>query len=280
MDAAPRADIDDCAAKWGVVPEGEFLETCSSVILLGRKDGRPVALKLFKPGSDERGAPAVLRAYAGRGAIEALAWDDGAVLLERVCPGRPLTELTVAGRDDEATRVFCQVADALHRAARPGGGVTPIEALGDSFDRYLASDDRRVDRRRVALAKTLFKRLTASQSRRVLLHGDLHHGNILRDDRRGWLAIDPKGYWGDPAYEAAAFLYNPICHPQRYTDVRCIRRRLDAIAAGLDLDRGRLRQWAYAGMALSLVWELEDDSEPDPNRQAGLEAMRAMLNDV
>lgn len=43
----------------------------------------------------------------------------------------------------------------------------------------------------------------------MLLDGDLHHFNILRAHRQPWLAIDPKGLVGDPAYEVGAFLYNP-----------------------------------------------------------------------
>ena len=45
---------------------------------------------------------------------------------------------------------------------------------------------------------------------RVLLHGDLHHDNILRSGREGWLAIGPFGVFGDPGFEAGALLYNPI----------------------------------------------------------------------
>ena len=40
----------------------------------------------------------------------------------------------------------------------------------------------------------MYSRLCASQSRPRLLHGDLHHYNVLPDSERGWLAIDPKGW--------------------------------------------------------------------------------------
>jgi streptomycin 6-kinase len=53
----------------------------------------------------------------------------------------------------------------------------------------------------VATAVSLFNELLPSQSEPVLLHGDLHHWNILRATRVPWLALDPKGVVGEPAYE-------------------------------------------------------------------------------
>ena len=44
----------------------------------------------------------------------------------------------------------------------------------------------------------------------LVLHGDLHHYNILSAEREPWLAIDPKGIVGEPEYEAAAFLRNNL----------------------------------------------------------------------
>jgi len=42
-----------------------------------------------------------------------------------------------------------------------------------------------------------------------LLHGDLHHDNVLFDSRRGGLAIDPKGVIGELKYEIGAALETP-----------------------------------------------------------------------
>ena len=36
-----------------------------------------------------------------------------------------------------------------------------------------------------------------------MLHGDLHHDNVLTADREPWLAIDPHGVLGDPEKRAA-----------------------------------------------------------------------------
>jgi streptomycin 6-kinase len=96
----------------------------------------------------------------------------------------------------------------------------------------------------------------------VLLHGDLHHENVLRSRREPWLAIDPKGVAGEPAYEAGALLRNP--YPRLLEEPepgRLASRRLDRLAGELKLDRSRLRDWAFAQAVLSAIWHLEDGDE-------------------
>src|SRR5690606_23152783 len=58
-------------------------------------------------------------------------------------------------------------------------------------------------------ARILRDELIATSHKTVLLHGDLHHDNILKNSD-GWVVIDPKGFIGDPVYEVAAFIRNPI----------------------------------------------------------------------
>jgi streptomycin 6-kinase len=89
----------------------------------------------------------------------------------------------------------------------------------------------------------MFAELAASQGPRCLLHGDLHQTNILWDEQRGWLAIDPKGVIGEPAYEFGAALRNP--------DVGLADRRIHIIAERTGLDRERVAGWAYAQAVLS-----------------------------
>ncbi len=93
----------------------------------------------------------------------------------------------------------------------------------------------------------------------VLLHGDLHHENILAAEREPWLAIDPKGLVGEPAYEVGAWLRNPM--PQ-LLDMpqpgRILARRINQLAEELGFDRARLRDWGLAQAMLSAWWSMED----------------------
>jgi streptomycin 6-kinase len=90
----------------------------------------------------------------------------------------------------------------------------------------------------------------------VLLHGDLHHFNILAAERQPWLAIDPKGVVGEPAYEIGALLRNPT--DEVVFDPQVQARRIDLLTAELGLDRQRVIGWGIAQAVLSGWWSYED----------------------
>jgi streptomycin 6-kinase len=93
----------------------------------------------------------------------------------------------------------------------------------------------------------------------VLLHGNLHHDNILCAEREPWLAIDPKGLIGELAYETGALLRNLwpaiLAEPD---PARLIARRIDQLAEEVAFERARVRDWGMAQAVLSAWWFIED----------------------
>ena len=120
-------------------------------------------------------------------------------------------------------------------------------------------------------AEGLFAELIASTTENMLLHGDVHHFNILSAERAPWLAIDPQGVVGDPAFEIGPFLHNPSPQP---TSV--LKRRLDQFSDELDLDRERLHGWAVAQGVLSAWWCMEDGVDCWEEGIAYAERLRAI----
>ena len=94
------------------------------------------------------------------------------------------------------------------------------------------------------------------------LHGDLHHGNILSSDGRGWLAIDPKGLLGEPAYDLANVFLNPVGMMEVIQDPSRIDRLADRFARNLGYERRRLLRFAYVHAALSACWTLAEGGDP------------------
>jgi streptomycin 6-kinase len=114
----------------------------------------------------------------------------------------------------------------------------------------------------VERAEGLFAELLASQAPAVVLHGDLHHMNILAAGPGDWRAIDPKGVIGEPAYECGALLRNPIPQISSWPELaRTLARRIAVLAETLRLDRRRIHGWALAQTVLSAWWSVEDDPE-------------------
>ena len=120
----------------------------------------------------------------------------------------------------------------------------------------------------VERAEDLYRELAGSAQSEVVLHGDLHHWNILSAERQPWLAVDPKGVIGEPAYEVGAWLRNPIDRlGADVNPVGTFNRRVDQFSSHLGIELERLRGWGIAQAVLSAWWGYEDH---DPNWRIGL----------
>lgn len=254
-----------CTAAWQLTLGPAYPRSIHWVHAVTRADGTPAVLKLGPPEpghlADEAAA---LRAFDGHGAVRLLASDTGrgALLLERADPGTPVARL-VPGRDEDATAAVIGVLRRLHRPVPADCPLPDLRTLGRAFTAHLARypGDRPLPRRPVQVAATLFDELCDSATGRVVLHGDLHHDNVLTADREPWLAIDPHGVVGDPGYDAGALLYNPDPDNRAPELTALVPRRLEQLADGLAMPGERILAWAYVKAVLSDVWTAE--SGPD-----------------
>jgi streptomycin 6-kinase len=198
-----------------------------------------------------------LRVFAGNGSVRLLREDRhrGALLLERAEPGVPLGQL-VPRSDTEATAALIDVMCALHRPAPPGSRLWPVLAQRSALDEH-AQRHGLLPARLVARASGLFAELSADATEEVVLHGDLHHGNVLRAARSPWLAIDPHGAIGDRGYEVGSMLFNPDPDDRDATLLALVPRRIEQLAEGLELSEERVVAWGFVKAVLSQVWSCE-----------------------
>lgn len=238
-------------------------ETESSVFVFGRRKDQPVVLKVVKRTEDEWLSGAVLHAFEGRGVVRVFDYVEGALLLERLSPGSSLVSMATHGRDDQATGI---VADVIGRMSPQDAiaGVPTVEDWGLGFGHCQARDDNLIPRGLVEDARLVYSKLCVSQSRRRLLHGDLHHDNVLLDSERGWLAVDPKGVVGELEYEVGAALRNPHKQPELFASQARITRRVDRFERELHLDAGRVLAWAFSQAVLAAIWAIEDGFVIEP----------------
>jgi streptomycin 6-kinase len=275
--ALPRLLAGICES-WDLQPAGggPFAMSYHWVMPVTRPDGSAAVLKVGLPDDGHLAVEAAtLGAYAGRGAVRLLAHDParGAHLLERAEPGTPASSL-VPHDDAAALAALLSVRRELHAAPVPSDGVVPdVSRLGRSFDRYLRTypGDGPLPRRFVATAARLLDELCASAPARVVLHGDLHHDNVLRADdhagRERWLAIDPHGWVGDPGYDLGTILFNPLEVPDAAV-LDLLPGRLERIVADGGQPRERAVAWCFVKAVLSDVWTTEGDGEVDPSSRA------------
>ena len=228
-----------------------------------RADGTRAVLKLSPPFDREALAEIeAVRAFGGSGMVRLLESDpaEGAMLLERLEPGRPLHTL----RDDRVEmRIAAHVMKELWRPAPSNYGWTSVADWGNAFQRHRSEHGGAagpLPRAIFERGEHLYEELNASTTRRVLLHGDLHQGNILSASRQPWLAIDPKGVVGDPVFETGPLLLNlwedlyPVSDPSAI-----LARRVAWLADDLGTEPARVRLWGIARLVLSAVWSAENN---------------------
>lgn len=170
------------------------------VVPVRRRDGGDAVLKVSFPHPGNRYEPDAFEAWAGRGAVvlHERSDQDYAMLLERAHP----TILASLGDEDEIAGVAGRIN---RRLAISAPAIFPrLQDQADGWEEELARDARELthgmSRSTVETAGATIRELGRAQPE-LVVHGDFHGRNILRADREPWLAVDPKGCAGDPAYD-------------------------------------------------------------------------------
>lgn len=259
------AVVADRGRRWSLEVGPPFPELSRNYVAPAlRADGTATVLKLSFPEDLEFGTEArALKFFDGRGIARLLELDPGrgAMLLERLEPGVPLDTVE---DDEEAMSI---AADVLRRLWRPAPADHPFPLVSDwaqglvRLRRRFGGGTGPLPARLVEEAEALFAELIPSQAEPNLLHGDLHHGNILAARRQPWLAIDPKGVVGEPAYDTGALLYNPTELLDAPRPGKVLERRIGQLAGELDLDGARMRGWGLSRAVLAAYWGWEDSGQ-------------------
>lgn len=127
-------------------------------------------------------------------------------------------------------------------------------------------------------AEDIFAEFVPGQGEQVLLHGDLHHWNILSATRQPWLAIDPKGVIGEREYDTGAILRNPWGKRFAFQELKSIQsRRVDILCEMLAFDRERVLGWGKAQAVLSAWWSVEDEGSSWEPALAYAEALYRLM---
>jgi streptomycin 6-kinase len=257
--------IADLERRWELRVESVLPDLSYNYVAYARRsDGRPAVLKVGLPNPELVSETEALRAYDGNGVARLLGSDpeQGALLIERIQPGTMLAELAV-NDDERATGIAAEVMRRLRRPLDEPHPFHPmsrwVRALTEVRQSYGGTAGP-MPEKIVALAEKLCAELLASTTETVLLHGDLHHFNILRSGENGWVVIDPKGLAGDPAYEPAALLINPNLHHVDDAVLKSLTaRRIRQLSEGLGLDRERVWAWGVVHAVLSACWDIDAD---------------------
>ncbi|MET1076261.1 MAG: aminoglycoside phosphotransferase family protein [Umezawaea sp.] len=231
MDALPDR-VDRLTRRWDLTVVRPLSGGTSHTLFCHRGGTTPVVLKVTPDPDIAVQEHAALTAWAGTPRVVDLVDADlaeGALLLEGLLPGGPARAL--------GSGQVAELLDALHRPAPQG-----FRPLADRVDLMFTLLRRRVpgyyDRAHAAALELAEDPVP----RRVLLHGDLHPGNVLDAGSRGVVVIDPRPCVGDPAFDAVDLAF----------EGEDLHARVQELSGVVDGDR--VLAWCRALSVFSPAW--------------------------
>jgi streptomycin 6-kinase len=168
-----------------------------------------VVLKIQGPHTERFTEMKALELYGGRYACRCLECDRerAAMLLERVLPGHDLRSIPAK---DEQLAIGTEMLCALPIPLRETHGLPSYrDWMTNAFSTIERDDELDVlTKDLIRSAWELF--LEIDDGGQFLLHGDLHHDNILQAGDGAWKIIDPQGVIGSRIFECGRFIQNHV----------------------------------------------------------------------
>lgn len=249
--------IRNAERKWSIKVNPPFDLNYNYVAPAIRKDGTQVVLKIGFPKDREFQTEIdALSIFNGDGITKLFETDQkqAVILIERIIPGKPLSTIE---NDEEATRILASVIKKLRKPLPPNHKFITVREWLKELKEYMKKYHGKgpLPWNLIKKANKTFEELLSTSKPEVLLHGDLHHDNVLSSNRDKWLAIDPKGIAAEPEYETSAMIRNPFEKMKNIPNLSgMLRKRILILAEELGFDPIRIHQWCFAQSVLSAVW--------------------------
>ena len=225
---------------------------CAWVAPATQPDGGEVVLKLGMPHMEGEHEIAGMRFWNGDPTARLIDADEtlNAMLLERCVPGTLLRTRP----EPEQDVVIARLLKRMWRRPTAPYPFRPLSVMARHWiESSLADADQWLDAGLTREGLRVMEELARATPGDVLLATDLHAGNVVAAAREPWLAIDPKPFVGDPAYDATQHLFN--CKDRFRADPISL---IGSFADLLGVDRERVRLWAFARLAAEpRDWSLE-----------------------
>ncbi len=220
-------------------------------------DNRRVAVKICCDFDSFKNELKTLQHFQGKHYISLIDYDEKlqAILLELADPGISLLE--IAKKDQfQAITIYAGIISSLYFSPQKSEDTFPatedwLKPLYEGLD---------LPAQLLQTARKMCEIRQEERKRSMLLHGDLHHKNIMLHDKE-WKIIDPKGVVGEIGFEIGAFIINPIDQVGEISSYK-INTKVNKMSDLLQLDESYIRQWAFIRAVLGACWCIQDNLDP------------------
>jgi len=267
--------VDQISLQWGLRDLSVVKNLSYNYVLTGFQEDSPVVLKfIFDKRAFEQERDALMF-YKSNGCVGLLDSDQETqcLLLECIKPGISLRTFCLPENfkstgtiEEYRVRSVVELMKKLHTVTSIEKDLARFQSINFWLkDLFEIQTDRipEISEKYLIKARSLSQELMVSQAKPVLLHGDLHHENILLRNRDSWVAIDPKGVIGEKEYEVGAFIRNPMpSFLEQQNPEKTITRTIELFADYLEMDKQRLQAWSFVQAVLAACWMVQDNQDP------------------
>jgi streptomycin 6-kinase len=254
-----------CQEKWSLqditpVDDLSYNLVCTAT---SEKYGQ-VILKMPGPTSERFTEMRALQHYNGRQASALLEadFDRAAMLLERIIPGQDLWSVP---DPQEQLEIGGRLAASL---PQPLDNISGFPHYTDWMARAFKKTNRDYNpslemKNLMQAAQVLIEETDPASWPNLLLHGDLHHSNILASGDGEWKVIDPQGVIGPRFLEPGRFIENHLLRFEKAPlDENLLDKTVTHFAFCLGESKRRIAIGLFVLHLLSACWGLEESYTP------------------
>ncbi len=251
-------NIDEITKRWKLGNVENIAKTPTSHVFKVKKNAQTLILKVYTDlgRNCESDAPYFFEACKGYNVVDIVTYDDDAMLIEYVS-GLTLKHWMADSTDDQATKIIGQTLKSLHAA--PQKYSHNFETLNRRFKAlfdHAEKDSPAIVKRAAKFARIMLK----NQNNIRLLHGDMHHENLLQKNDE-WIAIDPQPLIGDRAYDCANTLHNPPQMPELTENENRLLKQAEILSQETGIQAQKIIDFAFIHGCLSACWSEDDKTD-------------------
>lgn len=271
------SDLELYANKWKLEIE-RFVDYYSvNCIFICRSElFGPAVLKIGRPWNEVRTEVNLLREYGGGRFCSVFDWDleHGVILEEYIHPGSRLREEPSL---EKRLSVFSNLFIGLHIPSSQSELYPTYYEWVNRITEYMSKkEDYKELYKLMRKAEAICSSLCRDYSKKLLLHGDLHHDNILLGENNQYRIIDPKGVIGDPIFDIPRFILNEfyglddVPYDIYSSHVETISSYFQK-SIGVPMDV--IQKCVFVETTMANCWNVENNEEPNMHYVRYAEAM-------
>ena len=244
---------------WDLKSPEQIATTATSHVYKVKHNNETQILKIYTDlgRNCEGDAPYFFKACQGYGVAKITKFNKDAMLMAFI-EGPVLKTLVNQQQDEQATHIIAKTLKSIHAAPQKYNfKFQTLEERFESLFKHAQSSAPDIIKHAANFAEKCLK----TQKDIRLLHGDMHHENVIQNKDMEWLAIDPQPVIGDSAYDCANTLHNPHQTPELTENEDRLLKQTKVLGETLNINPKRIINYAYIHGCLSACWSEDDKTE-------------------